>query len=89
MLLEKVITAIDAVPMKDIDTKGDIYEYMLSKLSTAGSLGKFRTPRHIIKMIVDLMKPNPNDIICDQTCTIMIQKLTFLFARNPLNIKEI
>lgn len=68
LVLEKVVTKLDSIPMKDRDTKGDIYEYMLSKLSTAGMNGQFRTPRHIIKMMVELVKPTPNDIICDPAC---------------------
>lgn len=68
LVLEKVVTKLDSIPMKDRDTKGDIYEYMLSKLSTAGRNGQFRTPRHIIKMMVELAKPTPNDIICDPAC---------------------
>jgi type I restriction enzyme M protein len=54
--------------MEDRDTKGDLYEYMLSKLTTAGTNGQFRTPRHIIKMMVELMAPGPREIICDPTC---------------------
>ena len=54
-LLERVVEQISQVPMEDRDTKGDLYEYMLSKLTTAGRNGQFRTPRHIIKMMVDLM----------------------------------
>ncbi|WP_415338268.1 HsdM family class I SAM-dependent methyltransferase, partial [Clostridium perfringens] len=50
---------------KDRDTKGDLYEYLLSKVATAGTNGQFRTPRHIIDMIVKLMKPTPEDIIVD------------------------
>lgn len=63
--LQKVITALDSIPMEDRDTQGDIYEYLLSKLQTAGTNGQFRTPRHIINMMVDLMKPSPEDIIID------------------------
>ena len=65
IMLQRVVTAIDKLKMKDRDTKGDVYEYLLSKLSTAGTNGQFRTPRHIIKMIVELMKPTPEDIIVD------------------------
>ena len=65
IMLQRVVTAIDKLKMKDRDTKGDVYEYLLSKLSTAGTNGQFRTPRHIIKMMVDLMKPTPEDIIVD------------------------
>ena len=67
-LLDSVITQIDQIPMEDRDTKGDLYEYMLSKLSTAGTNGQFRTPRHIIKLMVALMAPGPNEIICDPAC---------------------
>lgn len=63
--LQKVVAAIDALPMEDRDTKGDVYEYLLSKLATSGTNGQFRTPRHIINMMVELMKPTPEDIIID------------------------
>ncbi len=68
LMLQKVVTGIDGLPMKDRDTKGDVYEYLLSKLSTAGTNGQFRTPRHIIKMMVELMKPTSQDIIVDPAC---------------------
>lgn len=67
-LLAKVVDLIDGIPMKDRDTKGDLYEYMLSKLSTAGANGQFRTPRHIINLMVDLTRPTPDDTICDPAC---------------------
>ena len=67
-LLTNVVTQIEQIPMEDRDTKGDLYEYMLSKLTTAGTNGQFRTPRHIIKMIVDVMKPGAREIICDPAC---------------------
>ncbi|RST61218.1 SAM-dependent DNA methyltransferase [Siminovitchia terrae] len=63
--LQKVVTALDSILMEDRDTKGDIYEYLLSKLLTSGTNGQFRTPRHIINMMVELMKPTPEDIIID------------------------
>jgi len=66
--LARVVDLINELPMDDRDTKGDIYEYMLSKLSTAGQNGQFRTPRHIIKMMVDLTKPKPKDVIADPAC---------------------
>ncbi|MEN8261125.1 MAG: class I SAM-dependent DNA methyltransferase, partial [Pseudomonadota bacterium] len=59
---------LDAIPMEDRDTKGDLYEYMLSKIATAGQNGQFRTPRHIIKMMVELVAPAPMDIIADPAC---------------------
>jgi type I restriction enzyme M protein len=67
-LLDKVINMIDAIPMHDRDTKGDLYEYMLAKIATAGQNGQFRTPRHIIKMMVELVAPTPRDVICDPAC---------------------
>ena len=65
LMLQNVVTALDKLEMKNRDIKGDVYEYMLGKLSTAGRLGAFRTPRHIVDMMVELMKPTPTDIICD------------------------
>ncbi|WP_231867031.1 class I SAM-dependent DNA methyltransferase [Anabaena sp. 4-3] len=67
-LLASVVGQIDQIPMEDRDTKGDLYEYMLSKLTTAGTNGQFRTPRHIIKMMVELMSPGAREIICDPAC---------------------
>lgn len=67
-LLASVVGQIEQIPMEDRDTKGDLYEYMLSKLTTAGTNGQFRTPRHIIKMMVELMAPGPREIICDPAC---------------------
>ncbi len=64
-MLEKIVTAIDKLEMIGKDSKGDLYEYLLSKVSTSGTNGQFRTPRHIIKMMVGLMKPTPQDIITD------------------------
>jgi type I restriction enzyme M protein len=54
--------------MEDRDTKGDLYEYMLSKLTEAGRNGQFRTPRHIIKMMVELMAPTAREVVCDPAC---------------------
>ena len=64
-LLDQVIQMIDKIKMDDRDTKGDLYEYLLSKIATAGRNGQFRTPRHIIKMMVDMMEPKKTDTICD------------------------
>ncbi|MBP2100086.1 type I restriction-modification system subunit M [Enterococcus rivorum] len=63
--LQRVIDIIDELPTDDKDMQGDIYEYLLSKLQQAGTNGQFRTPRHIIKMIVALMQPTPEDSIID------------------------
>src|SRR3546814_16410583 len=59
---------LDAIPMDDRDTKGDLYEYMLGKIASAGQNGQFRTPRHIIKLMVEMMAPRPSDTICDPAC---------------------
>jgi type I restriction enzyme M protein len=67
-LLAKVIDLLADLPMEDRDTKGDLYEYMLSKIATAGRNGQFRTPRHIIALMVDMMAPGPKDVICDPAC---------------------
>jgi type I restriction enzyme M protein len=67
-LLAKVVDMLDAIPMEDRDTKGDLYEYLLSKIASAGQNGQFRTPRHIIKLMVDMMAPRPTDTICDPAC---------------------
>src|SRR5437879_163304 len=67
-LLAKVVDLLDAVPMEDRSTKGDVYEYMLGKIATAGQNGQFRTPRHIIRLMVELTAPQPTDVICDPAC---------------------
>jgi type I restriction enzyme M protein len=67
-LLAKAVDMLDRVPMEDRDTKGDVYEYMLGKIATAGRNGQFRTPRHIIKLMVEMMAPKPSDVICDPAC---------------------
>ncbi len=66
LMLSKIVDGIDNIDMEqDKDTKGDLYEYLLSKVATAGTNGQFRTPRHIINMMVKLMKPTPQDKIAD------------------------
>ena len=67
-LLAKVVDLLDNVPMEDRDTKGDLYEYMLGKIASAGQNGQFRTPRHIIRLMVELTAPQPTDLICDPAC---------------------
>lgn len=66
--LARVVELMDQLDVHDRDTKGDLYEYMLSKISVAGDNGQFRTPRHIIKMMVELTQPKPKDFICDPAC---------------------
>ncbi|MCG2624688.1 type I restriction-modification system subunit M [Arthrobacter sp. I2-34] len=75
-LLEKVVDLIDGIPMDDRDTKGDLYEYMLSKIASAGTNGQFRTPRHIIDLMVKMRDPQPMEVICDPasgTCGFLVQ----------------
>ena len=67
-LLETAIEMIDSLPLTKTDIKGDIYEYLLSKLTTAGINGQFRTPRHIIHFMCELSDPTPEDRICDPAC---------------------
>lgn len=73
LMLDKVVASLDELYeqmalLKNVDTRGDVYEYLLSKLATAGVNGQFRTPRHIIRMMVELMEPKADDIICDPAC---------------------
>lgn len=64
-LLSQVVDMLDSIDMADRDTKGDVYEYLLSKIASAGQNGQFRTPRHIIKMMVEMVAPTVEDVICD------------------------
>ena len=64
-LLSKVVDMLDGIPMVDRDTNGDLYEYLLSKIASAGVNGQFRTPRHIIDLMVNMTAPAPSDEICD------------------------
>ena len=71
--LSKAVDALDEIyqlmsEIKDVDIRGDVYEYLLSKISQSGRNGQFRTPRHIIRLMVELMKPRASDIICDPAC---------------------
>lgn len=70
-ILQKIITGLDDLYEHDIaelDMQGDLYEYMLGKLATAGQNGQFRTPKHIREMMVELLQPTPDDTICDPAC---------------------
>ncbi|WP_240607156.1 type I restriction-modification system subunit M [Cryobacterium aureum] len=85
-LLVKVVDLLAAIPMEDRDTKGDVYEYMLSKLATAGTNGQFRTPRHIIKLMVDMTAPTPADTIIDPaagTAGFLVVAGEYLREHNP------
>jgi type I restriction enzyme M protein len=80
-LLAQVIDLLSDVEMTSRDTKGDIYEYLLSKIATAGTNGQFRTPRHIIKMMVNIMEPLPQDVICDPsagTCGFLVASAEYV-----------
>ena len=73
LMLCKIVDALDEIyrqmaAMKESDVRGDVYEYLLSKISTSGVNGQFRTPRHIIRMMVELLAPRPDDVICDPAC---------------------
>lgn len=67
-LLAKVVDMMDRIELTDHDTSGDLYEYLLSKLASAGVNGQFRTPRHIIDLMVAMRAPRPDDIIVDPAC---------------------
>jgi type I restriction enzyme M protein len=67
-LLARVIDMLDELPTEGGDTKGDLYEYMLGKIASAGQNGQFRTPRHIISLMVEMTEPRPADEICDPAC---------------------
>jgi type I restriction enzyme M protein len=84
-LLAKVIDMLDEIPMDDLDTKGDVYEYLLSEISTSGKNGQFRTPRHIIKLIVEMMAPAPGDTIVDPasgTCGFLVAATEYTRAHH-------
>lgn len=73
LLLSKVVDALDEIyrlmsGSQAADVRGDTYEYLLSKISQSGLNGQFRTPRHIIRMMVELMDPKADDVICDPAC---------------------
>jgi type I restriction enzyme M protein len=84
-LLAQVVEMLDKINMHDKDTKGDVYEYMLSKIASAGSNGQFRTPRHIIKMMVEMMQPTVEDVICDPssgTCGFLVGAAEYIQAHH-------
>ena len=85
-LLQKAVDGLDAIPMVDRDTKGDVYEYMLSKIAAAGQNGQFRTPRHIIQLMVEMTAPRPNDKICDPasgTCGFLVAAGEYILSHHP------
>ncbi|MCZ8271319.1 MAG: class I SAM-dependent DNA methyltransferase [Beijerinckiaceae bacterium] len=85
-LLAKTVDMLDKIPMEDRDTKGDLYEYMLGKIASAGQNGQFRTPRHIIRLMVEMMQPKPEDVICDPaagTCGFLVAAGEYLREKHP------
>jgi len=90
-LLAKVVDMIDQVPMEDRDTKGDLYEYMLGKIASAGQNGQFRTPRHIIQLMVELTAPTAKDVICDPACGtggFLVASGEYLRAHHPEILRD-
>lgn len=90
-LLAKVVDLIDHVPMEDRDTKGDLYEYMLGKIASAGQNGQFRTPRHIIRLMAEMVAPKPTDIVCDPacgTCGFLVAVGEYLRERHPEALRD-
>ncbi|KQQ45258.1 DNA methyltransferase [Duganella sp. Leaf126] len=90
-LLSKVVDMLDHVPMEDRDTKGDLYEYMLGKIASAGQNGQFRTPRHLIQLMVELTAPTPKDVICDPasgTCGFLVAAGEYLRVNHPEMLRD-
>ncbi|MBG6083821.1 type I restriction-modification system subunit M [Zhihengliuella flava] len=85
-LLQKAVDLISSIDMEGRDTKGDLYEYMLSKIASAGTNGQFRTPRHIIELLVAMRDPKPMERICDPamgTAGFLMAAGEYLREQNP------
>ena len=85
-LLSKAVDMMSDLPMNDQDTKGDIYEYMLAKIASAGQNGQFRTPRHIIDLMVAMREPKPSDTILDPacgTCGFLVGAASYIRTAHP------
>lgn len=85
-LLVKAMEMIDRLPLEERDAKGDIYEYMLGKIASAGQNGQFRTPRHIIELMVALTAPKPTDVIVDPasgTCGFLVAASEYVMNHHP------
>ena len=90
-LLAKAVDLLDNIPMEDRDTKGDLYEYMLGKIASAGQNGQFRTPRHIIQLMVEMTQPTPEDVICDPaagTCGFLVMAGEYLRTNHPALFRD-
>ena len=86
--LAKIIEGIDKLDLTERDSKGDLYEYMLSKLASSKINGQFRTPRHIIKMMVEMAAPQPSDIIVDKIIAELIQAHRARNTSKPYEIRD-
>ena len=85
-LLVKAVDGVSELPMNNLDTKGDIYEYMLAKIASAGENGQFRTPRHIIDLMVAMREPQPKDTILDPacgTCGFLVGAAEYVMHKHP------
>ncbi len=85
-LLDQVVQMMDEIKMEDRDTKGDLYEYMLSKIASAGDNGQFRTPRHIIAMMADMLQPRQDDFMCDPamgTAGMLVSVAEYIHRNHP------
>ncbi|MDW3180015.1 MAG: class I SAM-dependent DNA methyltransferase [Acidimicrobiia bacterium] len=85
-LLGRAVKGLDSIQMDDSDTKGDVYEHMLSSIATAGQNGQFRTPRHIIELMVHMMDPQPDDVVCDPasgTAGFLVGAAEYVRKNNP------
>lgn len=90
-LLSRVVDMVDGFPMQDRDTNGDLYEYLLSQIASAGKNGQFRTPRHIIQLMVELMAPTPKDEIVDPACGtagFLVAASEYLRERHPESLLD-
>ncbi len=92
-LMVQAVEMIDELPLGQGDTKGDLYEYLLSKLTTAGINGQFRTPRHVIRFMVELLEPKPTETVGDPACGtggFLVGTLQYLLERysSPAGVIE-
>lgn len=88
LLLSKVVDSLDGIyqlmsESQSADVRGDVYEYLLSRIAQSGRNGQFRTPRHIIRMMVEMMNPASDEVICDKTTPRLLQSHTLENAVKP------
>ena len=96
LVLQKVITSMDSLFQNEFaqnrDLEGDFYEYMLNQMASSGELGQFRTPKHIRDMMVEMMQPTPDDLICDPACGtagFLLSAATYIRERNESIMTDI